>query len=56
MGEAEVSELHAGFVINKGNATAKDIYTLMQYVIKTVEETSGIRLEPEVKLLGDFSA
>lgn len=55
IGGAAVSEKHCGFVINKGNATATDIYTLMQYVIETVEETSGIRLEPEVKLLGDFS-
>ncbi len=56
IGGAAVSEKHCGFVINKENATAADIYALMQHVIKTVEETSGIRLEPEVKLLGDFSA
>ena len=55
IGGAAVSEKHCGFVINKGDATAADIYALMQYVIKTVEETSGVRLEPEVKLLGDFS-
>ncbi len=55
IGGAAVSEKHCGFVINKGNATATDIYTLMQYVIDTVEKASGIRLEPEVKLLGDFS-
>lgn len=55
IGGAAVSEKHCGFVINKDRATATDIYTLMQYVIRTVEETSGIRLEPEVKLLGDFS-
>lgn len=55
IGGAAVSEKHCGFVINKDNATAADIYTLMQYVIEKVEETSGIRLEPEVKLLGDFS-
>ena len=55
IGGAAVSEKHCGFVINKANATATDIYTLMQCVIQTVEETSGIRLEPEVKLLGDFS-
>ena len=54
IGGAAVSEKHCGFVINKENATATDIYTLMQHVIQTVEETSGIRLEPEVKLLGDF--
>ncbi len=56
IGGAAVSEKHCGFVINKENATATDIYTLMQYVIEKVEETSGIRLEPEVKLLGEFSA
>ncbi len=55
IGGAAVSEKHCGFVINKDNATAKDIYELMQYVIDKVEEYSGIRLEPEVKLLGDFS-
>ena len=55
IGGAAVSEKHCGFVINKDNATAKDIYELMQYVMDKVEEYSGIRLEPEVKLLGDFS-
>jgi len=56
IGGAAVSEKHCGFVINKDNATASDIYALMQYVIETVEKASGIRLEPEVKLLGEFSA
>lgn len=55
IGGAAVSEKHCGFVINKDNATATDIYTLMQYVIEKVEETNGIRLEPEVRLWGDFS-
>ena len=55
IGGAAVSEKHCGFVINKDNATAADIYALMQYVTRMVEETSGVRLEPEVKLLGDFS-
>lgn len=54
IGGAAVSEKHCGFVVNKGNATAADIYAVMQHTIKTVEETSGIRLEPEVKLLGTF--
>lgn len=54
IGGAAVSEKHCGFVINKGEATAADIYALMQYVIEKVEETSGIRLEPEVRLLGQF--
>ena len=55
IGGAAVSEKHCGFVINKEHATAKDIYDLMQFVMDKVEETSGVRLEPEVKLLGDFS-
>lgn len=54
IGGAAVSEKHCGFVINKENATAADIYALMQHIIKKVEETSGVRLEPEVKLLGEF--
>lgn len=54
VGGAAVSEKHCGFVVNKGNATAADIYAVMQHTIKTVEENSGIRLEPEVKLLGEF--
>lgn len=56
IGGAAVSEKHCGFVINKGNATATDIYRLMQYVADKVEQVSGVRLEPEVKLLGDFPA
>ncbi len=55
IGGAAVSEKHCGFVINKENATATDIYRLMRYVTERVEEVSGVRLEPEVKLLGDFS-
>ena len=54
IGGAAVSEKHCGFVVNKGNATAADIYALMQHIIKTVEEKSGITLEPEVKLFGEF--
>ncbi len=56
IGGAAVSEKHCGFVINKNQATASDIYRLMQYVTERVEAVSGVRLEPEVKLLGDFSA
>lgn len=54
IGGAAVSEKHCGFVVNKGNATAADIYAVMLHTIKTVEEKSGVRLEPEVKLLGSF--
>ena len=54
IGGAAVSEKHCGFVINKDNATATDIYKLMRYVADKVEQVSGVRLEPEVKLLGNF--
>ncbi|MCL2049268.1 MAG: UDP-N-acetylmuramate dehydrogenase [Defluviitaleaceae bacterium] len=52
VGDAQISEKHAGFVINKGNATAKDILSLMRHVQKTVYERFGVHLEPEVRLLG----
>lgn len=52
---AEVSKKHAGFIINRNNATARDIYDTINLVIDTVLEKTGIKLEPEVRLLGDFS-
>ncbi len=55
VGGAQVSEKHCGFVINKENATSTDIYTLICEVKKRVLESSGVTLEPEVIMLGDFS-
>ncbi len=52
VGGAQVSEKHAGFVINKGNATAKDIDQLMSLVKSRVKRHSGVTLEPEVQPLG----
>ena len=54
VGGACVSEKHAGFVINKGNATAGDIYSLMCKVQKKVRQDFDVMLEPEVILLGAF--
>lgn len=54
VGDAQVSEKHCGFVINKGGATAEQVLELMREVIRRVEETSGITLEPEVKMLGEW--
>lgn len=54
VGGAQVSEKHCGFVINKENATAKDVVELMQEVSDRVEAKFGVPLEPEVKKLGDF--
>lgn len=54
VGGAQVSEKHCGFVINKDNATAKDVIELMREVSDRVEAKFGVPLEPEVKKLGDF--
>ncbi|MCR5656741.1 MAG: UDP-N-acetylmuramate dehydrogenase [Butyrivibrio sp.] len=53
-GDAQVSEKHCGFVINKGKATSSDIYKLICDVQNKVKENSGIELQPEVIKLGDF--
>ena len=53
---AQVSPKHAGFVVNnEGKASASDIYRLICYVSDKVYENSGVRLEPEVRLIGDFN-
>ena len=54
VGGAQVSEKHCGFVINAGNATAQDVYRLMQDVQERVMDKFGVQLEPEVKFLGNF--
>jgi len=53
IGGAQVSEVHAGFIVNKGNATAKDILLLIRHIQKTVEEKFNIKLVPEIKILGE---
>ncbi|MBQ7566715.1 MAG: UDP-N-acetylmuramate dehydrogenase [Oscillospiraceae bacterium] len=50
VGGAEVSRKHAGFVVNRGGATAADVRELMKIIQDTVEKESGIRLEPEVRI------
>ncbi|MCH5332423.1 MAG: UDP-N-acetylmuramate dehydrogenase [Agathobacter sp.] len=54
VGGAQVSEKHCGFVINRGGATAADVRQLMCDVADRVEACFGVRLEPEVKLIGEF--
>ena len=53
VGAAQVSEKHAGFIINRGGATSGDILRLIEYVQKKVFETSGVMLEPEVRIIGE---
>jgi len=53
IGGAQVSIKHAGFIVNTGNATAKDILDLIDYVIKVVYEKFGKVLELEVEVIGE---
>ena len=50
VGDAQVSTKHAGFVINKGNATCKDVLDLCSYVSKTVQDQKGVALEMEIRV------
>lgn len=53
IGGAEVSPLHAGFIVNVGNATAKDVEDLIQHVQQVVATKSGVHLETEVRIVGE---
>jgi UDP-N-acetylmuramate dehydrogenase len=53
VGQAMVSERHANFIINLGNATATDVIHLMEWVEKRVFEERGVSLEREVKVVGE---
>jgi len=55
IGGACVSDKHANFIINTGDATASEIETLMQQVRRRVQENYGVRLIEEVRILGDRS-
>ena len=52
VGGAQVSEKHAGFVVNVGGATARDMLELMRQIEQRVFEQTGVQLEPEVRILG----
>ena len=53
VGDAQVSEKHAGFVINRGSARASDVLELMRQIRERVFETYGVELEPEIRILGE---
>ncbi len=53
VGDAQVSDKHANFIVNLGRATAKDVLELMEIVKQTVLEVHGVRLEPEIKIIGE---
>ena len=52
IGGAQVSQKHAGFIINTGDATTEDILELMDCCVETVYNKFGVRLEPEVRFIG----
>jgi UDP-N-acetylmuramate dehydrogenase len=54
IGGAEVSHLHANFIINRGGATATDIFQLIAHVKNAVSQRWGVELETEVKMMGEF--
>ena len=51
VGGAEVSIKHAGFIINKGNATAKDVRELIKYIQDVIFEKYGLNIEPEIRMI-----
>lgn len=53
VGGAQVSEKHCGFVVNRGNATASDVLALMEDVSEKVQEKFQVKLEPEVRVVGE---
>lgn len=53
IGDAQVSEKHAGFVVNKGNATAEDVIDLIQHVKEVVYEKTGKNIELEIEIIGE---
>lgn len=53
IGEAKISTLHAGFIVNTGNATAKDVINLITYTQEKVKEKFGVKIEPEIRILGE---
>ncbi len=55
IGKAEISELHANFFMNLGEAQASDIYRLIQLARETVADKFGVQLELEIELLGEWN-
>ncbi|MCD7746153.1 MAG: UDP-N-acetylmuramate dehydrogenase [Lachnospiraceae bacterium] len=54
VGDAQVSEKHCGFVVNRGEATAADVRKLIADVQERVKDRFGVTLEPEIKMIGEF--
>ena len=52
IGDAQVSSKHAGFIINNGNATARDVLELIAYIQQKAKERFGVDLQPEIRVVG----
>ena len=55
IGDVEISQKHANFFVNHGDAKAKDIYSLIRLAQQTVKEKFDVQLEMEIELLGDWN-
>lgn len=53
IGDAQVSEKHSGFIVNKGNATARDVVKLMEYIKAQIFDKFGVKLEEEIIIMGE---
>lgn len=56
VGDAQVSDKHAGFIVNLGSASARDVLDLIERVRQAVHKHSGVWLEPEIRVIGDDPA
>jgi UDP-N-acetylmuramate dehydrogenase len=54
IGDAEISPLHANFFINHGNASASDVFSLIQLAHREVSKKFGVSLEPEIEFVGEW--
>ena len=53
IGEAQISEKHAGFIINTGNSTAEDVLKLIKYIKETVKQKTGFEIQEEIQIIGE---
>lgn len=53
IGDAQVSTKHAGFIVNKGNATARDVLDLVDFIKQTAKEKFNKELELEIRIIGE---
>jgi UDP-N-acetylmuramate dehydrogenase len=54
IGQAQISTLHANFIVNLGGATASDVLSLIRHTQTVIYERNGVELQTEVKIMGDF--